>query len=53
MIKTDCNKWRVRLSVIVPALFLLVGLAAVWMFAEQPDANQDNSQKQATPTARP
>ena|SRR5437016_1154740 len=38
MIHTECNKWRIRLSVIIPVFVLLVALLAVWLFAEVPNA---------------
>lgn len=37
MMHTECNKWLVRLSVMVPVCLLLAALFAVWLFAEVPE----------------
>jgi len=38
MIVPDCNKWRVRLSVVIPVVLLAIALFLVHLFAEVPSA---------------
>lgn len=49
MILPDCNKWRVRVSVVAPAFLLLAIVACVWLFRDQPEAS---TPPRANPAAR-